>query len=133
MWCVCPVMMHINYFLFRDLHSYLIGGVVMNIITFLMIYVSTVRVTQYNVASIHEQGLPPSLSMIPSTTSSRISTIPPLAKHNPGTITVDMMLSDEALIHAFMVHLSQEYSMEILSSYIEFTQFQKYIARTDDP
>ena len=42
-------------------------------------------------------------------------------------ITVDMTLANESAIHAFMVHLSKEYSMEVLLSYIEFIQFQKYV------
>ena len=43
-------------------------------------------------------------------------------------VSIDSVLSSESSIHAFMIHLSKEYSMELLLSYIEITQFQQYIA-----
>ena len=48
-------------------------------------------------------------------------------------ISIDMVLSSESSIHAFMIHLSKEYSMELLLSYIEITQFQQYIAEQMEP
>ncbi len=44
-----------------------------------------------------------------------------------GGITVDAVLSNEAAISLFMGHLSREYSVEVLTSYIEMMQFQNWL------
>ena len=45
-------------------------------------------------------------------------------------ITLDSVLGNDKCLNIFMNHLSKEYSMELLLSYIEFDQFQKYIIKT---
>merc|ERR1712228_632757 len=43
------------------------------------------------------------------------------------SMVTDNILENETAINVFMMHLASEYSMEILLSSIEFTQFQEYI------
>eukprot|EP00486_Rosalina_sp_Unknown_P009744 CAMPEP_0201594954 /NCGR_PEP_ID=MMETSP0190_2-20130828/192110_1 /ASSEMBLY_ACC=CAM_ASM_000263 /TAXON_ID=37353 /ORGANISM="Rosalina sp." /LENGTH=264 /DNA_ID=CAMNT_0048054761 /DNA_START=751 /DNA_END=1545 /DNA_ORIENTATION=+ len=45
-------------------------------------------------------------------------------------IKLDAILSNDKCLNIFMNHLSREYSMECLLSFIEFDQFQKWIIRT---
>merc|ERR1719300_1154244 len=42
-------------------------------------------------------------------------------------ITLNQVLSNAQALNALMMHLSKEYSMELLLSYIEIDQFQKYV------
>jgi len=47
-------------------------------------------------------------------------------------ITLNQVLSNAQALNALMMHLSKEYSMELLLSYIEIDQFQKYVLQIAD-
>ena len=47
-------------------------------------------------------------------------------------ITLDMVLSNGKALDLLMHHLEKEYSMEVLLSYIELDQFQKYVLKIAD-
>eukprot|EP01084_Bolivina_argentea_P125652 222597_1 len=42
-------------------------------------------------------------------------------------ITLNQTLSNKQAVHLFMVYLTTEFSIELLLSFIEFTQFEKYV------
>ena len=101
-----------------DMKMYPIIGTSMNIVLFLMIYNSTHKLSKLQEATRHVQGQP----RIRSSSSNSME-----IDLEEATKTIDRMLANENTIHAFMVHLSKEYSMEVLLSYIEFCQYQKYV------
>ena len=94
--------MHANYFLWRDLHAYIIGGVAMNMVTFLMIYVSTKRLTQYHLSSVIEDKLANTVrGSMASTTDN--NTVDINKNRNPThsvseSVTIEMMLSSGILM-----------------------------------
>eukprot|EP01084_Bolivina_argentea_P072029 130831_1 len=47
-------------------------------------------------------------------------------------IDLDKILSNKQATHLFMLHLSKEYSIECLLSYIEFTQYRQYLVSEMD-
>ena len=53
-------------------------------------------------------------------------------KVNVRNITLDMVLSNFEALDLLMRHLEREYSMEVLLSYIELDQFQKYVMEIAD-
>lgn len=107
LWCISCSTMNIAFIIFQDVYIWLIGGTVMNFPLFAMVYISTyyLKTQQRNLAA------------TPSRQRSR-----------SNDMTTDDIVTDDKLIHEFMLHLSKEYSMEVLLAYIEFNQFQRYIA-----
>ena len=87
-----------------DKHAMIFGSPILNALFFLLIYVSTTIIINKNVQNQH-----------------------PVSKDDNGDATLKKVLSNQDSIHLFMIHLSKEYSMECLLSWIEFTQFQNYI------
>merc|ERR1711933_506950 len=63
--------------------------------------------------------------MIPS--MNKRSSIPSKSKEKVQKIRLRAVLSHKISIHTFMLHLSKEYSMELLLAAIEFVQYQQYI------
>ena len=63
-------------------------------------------------------------------TSSKRSRVPSDSLTNG--ITLNMVLSNGEALDLLMRHLEREYSMEVLLSYIELDQFQKYVTNTAD-
>merc|ERR1712228_86714 len=55
------------------------------------------------------------------------NSLPSKSKEKPQKIRLRAVLSHKISIHTFMLHLSKEYSMELLLAAIEFVQFQQYI------
>jgi len=47
-------------------------------------------------------------------------------------VTLEQILENPKALNLFMIHLSKEYSTELLLSYIEMDQFQKHVLRTVD-
>eukprot|EP01083_Nonionella_stella_P052962 140320_1 len=84
-----------------DWTSVTLGMLTMDLILFAMIYVSTCMIATKN-----------------------------QWKHDSSQrkkVELEEILTNEDAIHSFMIHLSREYSMECLLSYIEIVQFQQYI------
>ena len=106
--CSCCGVMNATFIIFQSPYIYLVGGTTMNFPLFAMIYVSTHFLKK------HQQKISKDTSVTRHTSIS-------------NDVTVEKVVCDDQMIHAFMVHLSKEYSMEILLSFIEFNQFQKYI------
>eukprot|EP01084_Bolivina_argentea_P144088 252890_1 len=79
-------------------------------ILFLMIYVSTFMVMSKN---------------INQKDSDNISDAQRVRSHSMQ-ISLDDILSDSKSLHLFMVHLTKEFSIELILSYIEFYQFQEF-------
>ena len=114
LWAFCMTFTNVGYIIFHDIRAYLVFGVTMNISTFLMLFVSTVLLQK-------------SLKNVNNTSNTLIVRQKSGSATEPNEGNIDAMLSTESSIHAFMVHLSKEYSMEILLSYIELNQFQSYL------
>jgi len=55
------------------------------------------------------------------------SSIPSKSKEKSQKIRLRAILSHKGSINTFMLHLSKEYSMELLLAAIEFVQFQQYL------
>ena len=118
LWCIFMGIFFTMSLFIPSFHVYVWGVTAMNFAYFLMIYVSTIKLSRLqhvNIASPNNDD-----NSNPTNESSEDVVTPS---------SLDMVLSDSTLIHHFMVHLSKEYSMELLLSYIEMTQFQKYIAK----
>ena len=67
-----------------------------------------------------------------SSPSSQISPTGSATDSNMNRITLEMVLSNGEALDLLMRHLEREYSMELLLSYIELDQFQKYVLRIAD-
>ena len=115
LWSIFCGLTNLAFMLSQDFHAYLWGGTFMNFALFLIIYVSTAKLSKLQSTN-NELYIVPSVPKNDKVDASR-----------SDMITIDTVLSNESTIHAFMIHLSKEYSMELLLSYIEMTQFQKYI------
>ena len=101
-WCV--VFALTNAAVLIDIRGLIFGIPIMHILFFLIVYVSTSVIINKNVQNTDAESIDES-----------------------SGITLGKILSNQEAIHLFMVHLSKEYSMEILLSLIEITQFQNYI------
>lgn len=107
LWCMCCGTMNIAFIIFQDHYIWLLGATAMNLPLSVMVYIST-----YYLKS-HQQ---------------EISITPRKKRCISNEVKIEEVLADNDLIHAFMVHLSKEYSMEILLSFIEMNQYQQHIA-----
>ena len=113
LWAFCCTLTNASYLIFQDIHAFPVFGTLMNVTLFMMIFVSTAY-----------------LAKIQRDINTNTELVNPMRNNSvkvSDQINIDNMLSNEAMIHAFMVHLSTEYSMECLLSYIEFSQYQKYV------
>ena len=113
-WSVSCAILLLFFLIFRDFEIWLVGHTVMNVCLFLMVYVSTALLAK-------KQN---SINMPLNN--------PRLSTHSSSEWTVDSVLHEESTLNAFMAHLSREYSMEILLSFIEFTQFQMAVTQKMD-
>eukprot|EP01084_Bolivina_argentea_P100425 180323_1 len=93
-----------------------IGVLIMPYALFLMNYVSTFKIIQKNTTST-ESGLADVIS----------------ANNQHTSITLEKILSHKVSLNLFMVHLSNELSIESLFAFIEFTQFQKCVLSKMNP
>eukprot|EP01084_Bolivina_argentea_P313896 543648_1 len=93
-------------------NALLIADIILELLLFLMNYTSTVLI----ISKIDQN------SNIDNDTNT---------KTDLG-MTLEDVLQNELTIHSFMIHLSEEYSMELALSLIEIVQFQKYIQQHSD-
>jgi len=59
-------------------------------------------------------------------------TSPKCESASAQVVTLDMVLTNGEALDLLMHHLEREYCMELLLSYIELDQFQKYVSKTAD-
>eukprot|EP01084_Bolivina_argentea_P203937 348229_1 len=113
---IVNVIMNTIYIFFNDFRAHFIGLFTMSIILALINYVSTFVIPKRFKDKTKQANL-----VCKTDTLSNI-------------INVQQILQDANALHIFMVHLSKEYSMEILLSTIEIIQFQELLKEyiTDD-
>eukprot|EP01084_Bolivina_argentea_P263062 445120_1 len=107
-WIIINVFGNILSSIFQTITIWVYIAPVFQLIWFAMNFVSTFIISEKNRAMSSETG-----------------------KAETSThITLDMVLSNKTAFHWFMLHLSQEYSMECALSYIEFMQYQNYLLQS---
>eukprot|EP01084_Bolivina_argentea_P162247 282379_1 len=95
-----------------------------------IIYVSSKLVVQKNMQSqLHYESAKEAKEQ--SITISRVPSISKGEKSSNPTFSLRQILSTKDTVHLFMLHLSKEYSMECLLSFIEFSQFLVYLQNKD--
>eukprot|EP01083_Nonionella_stella_P007582 21862_1 len=84
-----------------------IGVILLTMVFFAMLCVSTFMLIKYKQKQQYHIDSPSSMSS--------------------AQVQLKQILSNKKAMHLFMLHLSKEYSIECLLSYIEFTQYQQYV------
>eukprot|EP01084_Bolivina_argentea_P174256 301855_1 len=107
---VINLIMNAVYLIVVDFRTHLIGLFLLSMVMWIINHVSTSMLhNKYNNTQIANE----SKSQLESNYRQKI--------------TPQMVMAKEKSLHLFMEHLSKEYSMEILLSYIEFTHYQSFL------
>eukprot|EP01083_Nonionella_stella_P056556 148859_1 len=98
----------------------------------IMCWCSTIKIIQKNTIYTYLEHSRDRTDLEKSHTPSplALSRINSRSRVRSSVITLDNILQKKAAIKLFMNHLTTEFSVELLTSYIEFNQFQQYLMGT---